>query len=466
MSYRFITDDYLLNGDISRSLYKSFASRMPIIDYHCHISPRDIAENVKYNNITQIWLYGDHYKWRAMRACGIKEKYITGDADDREKFLAYCRAMPGLVGNPLYQWSHMELSRYFGCDLLLCPDNADRIWDLTKKRLQSDSMSAKSLIKDSGVEALCTTDDPCDDLEYHKAIACDNSFGVKVFPAFRPDKALNCDRCGYDGYINRLSDVSGIKIKDTASLKTALEGRIEYFVSLGMKTSDHGIDDYLLYKDADEGECDSILSEALNGGKVTFEQAAAFRCHMLVFLGSVYKKHGIVMQLHIGVLRNPNTVMFDRLGADSGYDTVHGRRCISDLARLLDKMSLCCALPDTVLYSADRGDDVALDLLCCAFNCDTSRIRHGSAWWFNDTYDGIRKQIKSLAGASALGSFIGMTTDSRSLLSYARHEYFRRIFCSVTEDLVKTGQCPPDGELLGQLVCDVCYNNVKSFFGF
>lgn len=467
MSKEFMGNDFLLDTPAAKALFYGFAARLPIIDYHCHIPARDIAEDIKYNNITQLWLAADHYKWRAMRACGVDERLITGDADDYEKFCAYCAAVPKLIGNPLYHWSHLELRRYFSCELLIKPENAREIWELTEKALQSGQMSAKSIIKSSNVEALCTTDDPSDDLSYHKALASDADFGVKVYPAFRPDKGMNPEREDFAEYIKKLSDAAGCPVTDLKTLKAAYIKRLDYFMSLGMKTADHGFDDFVVYSPADETEADDILRRALSGKRLTAEDAAKYRTHMMRFFASEYNKRGVVMQIHFGVLRNPNTVMYNKLGTDSGYDTIYGKSCTADLCRLLDSMNTDGALPKTVLYSVNPADDGALDSLCCAFNGGGEvKMQHGCAWWFNDSIPGMKNQLTSLSSMSSFGSFIGMTTDSRSLVSYPRHEYFRRLLCNFLGSLVEEGQYPADYEALGQTVCDVCYNNVKMFFGF
>ena len=402
-----------------------------------------------------------------MRACGIKEEYITGGASDREKFSAYCKVMPKLIGNPLYHWSALELSRYFGCEKTLCPENEEYIWDLTREKLHSPDMSAKAIISKSNVTDICTTDDPADSLEYHKRIAKDGSFKTKVYPAFRPDKAVNMTVSDYPSYIEKLGAAAGVNIADLDGLKTALKNRIAYFASLGMKTADHGVDDHLLYREESEEVCGAIFKKALSGDKPDEEQRNSFRCHMLKFLASEYVKYGTVMQIHYGVLRNPNSKMFSKLGPDSGYDTIYGKSCIYDLARLLDSMNTDGVLPKTVLYCVDPGQNAALDSLCCAFNGGGEvKMQHGSAWWFNDSVPGMREQLRSLSNLSALGSFIGMTTDSRSLLSYTRHEYFRRVLCGYIGDLVEDGQYPDDIKTLGPIVTDICYNNTKRFFNF
>lgn len=467
MIKKFMADDFLLSNPVSEVLYNNFAKAMPIIDYHCHIPVKDICNDIKYNNISEIWLYADHYKWRAMRALGVQERLITGDATDREKFDAYISCLPRLVGNPLYHWSNMELRRYFNCDLLPTRENSDLIYQKTLSVLQSGRVSAKSLITESGVEALCTTDDPADTLDYHKKLALDPTFKTKVFPAFRPDKGMNPTGADFAEYIQRLGNAADVNIDSLSSLKAAYLKRLGEFYGCGMKTADHGFDDYISFIPASDDECDVIFKKALSGGSITDIEKAKYKSNLILFFAKEYKKHGTVMQIHYGVLRNPNSLMFKRLGPDSGYDTIHGQNCIYDIAKMLDTMNTLDSLPKTVLYSVNPADNAALDSLCAAFNGRGETVmQHGSAWWFNDTLNGIREQLQSLASLSALGAFIGMTTDSRSLLSYTRHDYFRRILCDMLGELVMKGEYPADYESLAQIVCDVSYNNVKRFFNF
>lgn len=464
MSIEFMSDSFLLSNAPAEALYNNFAKRMPIIDYHCHIPIEDIYFDRKYNNIGELWLGADHYKWRAMRAAGIEEKYITGDATYKEKLDAYLSVLPKLVGNPLYHWSCLELKRYFGIRSVPKASASDELWDFTSKMLQSDSMSAKSIILSSNVEALCTTDDPAATLEYHRALA-NSDYPVKVYPAFRPDKGMNPDRAGYAEYISSLSKASGVMIDSLASLKEAYKVRLDEFLSLGMRTADHGFDDYVRFTLTSDEEADLIFRRALSGDSISGEDASRFRSNMILYFASEYKKSNTVMQIHFGVLRNPNSKMYRLLGPDSGYDTIYGQSCIYDIAKMLDAMNERDILPRTVLYSVDPGDNAALDSLACAFNGEgQTLIQHGSAWWFNDSLKGMREQLSSLASLSCLGSFIGMTTDSRSLVSYTRHEYFRRILCDMLGRMVVNGEYPPDYEALAQIVCDVSYNNVKKFF--
>ncbi len=467
---RFMGRNFLLNSETARALYHHYASQLPIIDYHCHVPPKEIAEDRQYANITELWLGQDHYKWRAMRSAGIDEKYITGDSSDYEKFMAYAKAMPQLIGNPLYHWTHLELRRYFNSDLILSPETADEIWNLTSEMLADPSMSVRNLILRSRVQLLCTTDDPADTLEYHKMLAADQSFPVKVLPAFRPDKCVNIHKSGLADYLKKLGAAAGVEIKDVASLKQALRNRLDYFDSLGCRTADHGLDEVPVFVKPSEYAADQALTAALasDGRDVTTEMLGAYQCEMLDFFAAEYTKRGWVMQLHLGAYRNSNTNMFKKLGPDSGFDTIGSTNPI-ELIRLLDSMESGAGLPRTLVYSLDPSYNAALGTIIGAFQTAGDgfpKVMQGSAWWFNDSIDGMRAQMKQLANLSVFGKFLGMLTDSRSFTSYTRHEYFRRILCNVIGEWVEEGLYPCDPETLGSLVCDICYNNTKDFFGF
>ncbi|MBQ7499861.1 MAG: glucuronate isomerase [Clostridia bacterium] len=467
----FIQNDFLLSNETAKKLYHNYASKLPIIDYHCHIDPADIAGDKKYSNITEIWLGGDHYKWRAMRSCGVDEKYITGGASDYEKFRAFARIMPKLAGNPMYHWSHMELKKYFGYTGTLSDSTCDTVWNLANEKLRT--MSVRGIIDLSSVETICTTDDPADKLEYHKAIAKDGSVSVKVYPAFRPDKGLKITDKDYPDYIRKLASSARMEIKDFESLKSAYIMRMNNFDVLGCRTADHGIDTAVRYKlSKNAAAIDGIFKKALagNGGELTEDEIAVFRTAMYLFFASQYKKRGWVMQIHFGVLRNPNSVSFRKRGPDSGYDIIGAPTGTNDLALLLDRMNFEKSLPKMILYSINPADDAVVAAMCGAFQDEPSgglpSTVQGAAWWFNDNEAGIRRQLEAFANLSALGSFLGMLTDSRSFLSYTRHEYFRRIFCDMLGSWVETGRYPSDITQLKNLVCDVCYNNTNKFFGF
>ncbi|MBQ8510071.1 MAG: glucuronate isomerase [Clostridia bacterium] len=467
----FMGKNFLLETEVAKALYHNYAAKLPIIDYHCHVSPKEIAQDKQYSNITELWLGGDHYKWRAMRCCGVPEEYITGDASDYDKFKAWCASMPKLIGNPLYHWSHLELQRYFDCDLIINEQNCDEIWTICNEKLRTPEMSVRSIIKNSGVKALCTTDDPADTLEWHKMLAEDDSFDVQVLPAFRPDKGLNINRAGITEYMNKLSAVSGIEITDVDSLKLAYMQRLDAFAELGCKTADHGLDGYTAFGEASNYELTEILKKALasDGAAISDEELTKFKTEMMAFLASQYKVRGFVMQIHFGVLRNQNARMFKKLGPDTGFDTVGNYDMITPLSRLLDKMDADDKLPRTILYSINASDNAAVAALCGCFELSGDgkpKVMQGSAWWFSDNLDGMRRQMTELANLSAFGNFLGMLTDSRSFISYTRHEYFRRILCDLIGKWVENGEYPCDMDSLAQLVADICYNNTKDYFGF
>lgn len=471
----FMGKNFLLKTDTAKQLYHEIAEKLPIIDYHCHVSPREIAENKQYRNITELWLGGDHYKWRAMRSCGIPEKYITGDASDYEKFRSFACAMPRLIGNPMYHWSHLELKRYFGYDGILNADTCDEVWELCNEILQSPDMSVRRIIEKSGVEVICTTDDPCDTLEWHEMIAEDEDFNVKVLPAWRPDKGLNMEKPDWKEYIAKLSKASGIEINSYSSLLDAYRVRLDYFSAHGCINADHGLDEQIPYALPERPASPSeIFDRAMNGDFIYTDEIAVFKTALLRFFAGEYTRRGWVMQLHFGVLRNVNTPMFNQLGPDMGFDVIGGRVSITELAKLLNTFAQDRGLPKTIVYSVNPSDNAAIGALIGAFQNDADpqgkpeggmpRIMQGSAWWFNDNKLGMREQITTLANLSALGSFIGMLTDSRSFISYTRHEYFRRILCDIIGDWVESGEYPADADTLSELVADICYNNTKRFF--
>lgn len=468
----FMDKDFILSNETAKKLYHGVAAKLPIIDYHCHIDPKEIAENAVFTNITQLWLYGDHYKWRAMRSCGVEEKYITGDASDFEKFKAFATIMPDLIGNPMYHWSHLELKRYFDCDLILCEENAEKIWEMTSNKLAEGNMSVRDIIKKSNVTALCTTDDPISTLEYHKQIAEDKSFKAKVLPAFRPDAGLNCERKGFTDYINTLSKVSGVKITDLSSLKEAYKQRLDYFTSLGCCTADHGIDTRCLYAEAKcRKDVEDIFLKAFtyDGKDITAEEEAIYKTDLNRFFAKEYRERGWIMQFHFGVLRNVNAVMFKELGRDTGFDVIGADTGIAELAKLLSAMESDGGIPKTILYSINPSDNAAIGALLGAFQTSYNgmpKIMQGSAWWFNDNESGMREQMISLANLSAFGRFLGMLTDSRSFLSYTRHEYFRRILCDLVGSWVESGRYPNDEKTLTKLIENICYYNTKNYFNF
>lgn len=462
----FMDKDFLLNTKTAKTLYHSYAKDCPIIDYHCHVSPKEIYENKQFENITQVWLYGDHYKWRVMRSNGVDERYITGNASDREKFQKFAEALPKAIGNPMYHWCHLELKRYFGYEGILNGDTAEEVWNLTLEKLKSPDMSVRGLINQSNVNFIGTTDDPTDSLEWHRKIAEDNSFKTTVAPSFRPDKVLNIDKPGWKEYIKQLSEASGIEIEGIDALENALCSRIDYFNKNGCKASDHGLD-YAFFQKGSRQEADEIVKKGLNGNTVTKQEAEILKTELLIFCAGEYTKRNWVMQIHYNCLRNPNSKMLECLGPDTGFDCIGPNNGSKAIALLLDELYSKDKLPKTVLYSLDANDNAFLDTIIGAFQGTKTagKLQHGSAWWFNDNKQGMKEQMISLANLSLLGNFIGMLTDSRSFLSYTRHEYFRRILCDLIGEWVENGEYPDDMNTLSKIVKDICCNNAIKYFG-
>ena len=459
-----INDGFLLKSDTAKRLYEA-AKDMPIIDYHCHIDPREIYENRRFDNITQVWLGGDHYKWRLMRSNGVTEDEITGDADDYTKFLRFAEMLPKAIGNPMYHWCHLELKRFFGYDGVLNGDTAREVYDLCNKKLRQDGMTVRAIIEKSNVKMIGTTDDPADDLKWHKLIAEDKSFNTAVCPTFRPDKAVNIDKAGFADYIKKLSAAAEIDIKTVSDVKAALEKRLDYFCSLGCRATDHGLD-YVVYEPASEESVNEIFKRALRGEKVSQSEADRYKTELMLFLGEKIAEKGIVMQLHYGAQRNTNTVMFNKLGADTGFDCISVKNCGEALTGFLNALNVKGKLPKTIIYSLNPNDNELIDTVLGCFQGTEAqgKIQHGSAWWFGDTKSGMEAQLKSLANLSLLGNFVGMLTDSRSFLSYTRHEYFRRILCNLLSEWVENGEYPDDKITLETIVKDISYNNAKKYF--
>ncbi len=461
----FMSKDFLLTTQTAVKLYHEFAEDCPIVDYHCHVSPKEIFEDKHFENITQIWLGGDHYKWRVMRSCGVEEYYITGDAPAREKFQKFAECLPLAIGNPMYHWCHMELKNYFGYEGILNGDTAETVWQLTAEKLQKADMGVRGLIKKSNVAMIGTTDDPIDSLEWHARIAADPTFATVVAPSFRPDKALNIDKDGWKEYIGTLASVSGVEITDLASLQAALQNRMEHFAAHGCKASDHGLD-FLVYESAEVAELDEIVAAGLAGERISALQAAKLKTALLLFCGRCYSELGWVMQIHYNCMRNPNSVMMKRLGPDTGFDCIGPNNGSTALAKCLDALYAQNCLPRTVLYSLDGSDNAFLATLMGAFQGSEvpGKIQHGSAWWFNDNKQGMIEQMTNLANLGILGNFIGMLTDSRSFLSYARHEYFRRILCQMIGTWVENGEYPNDIKALEKIVKGICFTNAQRYF--
>lgn len=462
----FLDDDFLLTTPTARRLYQ-VARSMPILDYHCHLDPKEIAQDRRFENITQVWLGGDHYKWRLMRANGVDEAYITGDAPDREKFQKWAETLELAIGNPLYHWSHLELRRYFGYEGVLNGDTAQEVWELCNQKLQEPGMSARNLIANSGVTLVCTTDDPADSLEWHQQLAQDSSFPVKVLPAWRPDAAMGLERPEYLDYLQRLGQAAGVEIRTYGDLKKALLSRMAFFDKMGCRASDHALT-VAVCQPASEEELERVFQKRLEGEPLTQEELAAFQTGFLRFVAGEYKRLGWVMQLHYGCRRNNNTRMFHKLGRDTGYDAVLQGTPSLEVAAFLDLLASQDALPRMVLYSLNPNDDEGLHSVIGCFQDGTplGRIQQGSAWWFNDHKAGMVKQLTAFANGGLLGNFIGMLTDSRSFLSYPRHEYFRRILCELLGAWVENGEYPADWKALEKMVRGVCYNNAVEFFGF
>lgn len=459
-----INDGFLLKSDTAKRLYEA-AKDMPIIDYHCHIDPREIYENRRFDNITQVWLGGDHYKWRLMRSNGVTEDEITGDADDYTKFLRFAEMLPKAIGNPMYHWCHLELKRYFGYDGVLNGDTAREVYDLCNKKLRQDGMTVRAIIEKSNVKMIGTTDDPADDLKWHKLLTEDKSFKTAVCPTFRPDKAVNIDKDGFADYIKKLSAAAEIDIKTVSDVKAALEKRLDYFCSLGCRATDHGLD-YVVYEPASEETVNEIFKRALRGEKISQLEADRYKTELMLFLGEKIAEMGIVMQLHYGAQRNTNTVMFNKLGADTGFDCISVKNCGEALTGFLNALNVKGKLPKTIIYSLNPNDNELIDTVLGCFQGTEAqgKIQHGSAWWFGDTKSGMEAQLKSLANLSLLGNFVGMLTDSRSFLSYTRHEYFRRILCNLLGEWVENGEYPDDKITLETIVKDISYNNAKKYF--
>lgn len=464
----FMDKDFLLDTKTAKHLYHDYAKKMPIVDYHCHINPQEIYENKKFDNITQVWLGGDHYKWRQIRSNGVPETLITGnESTDREKFDAWAATMPKLIGNPLYSWSHLELQKYFGYTGHLSPKTADEVWNITKEKLSSDDLSVRNIIRNSNVKVICTTDDPVDSLEWHIKLKEVTDLGFNVLPAWRPDKAVNIEKTDYNEYIRKLSNISDVSVKNFASLKKALKNRLEFFNKNGCSVSDHGVD-FVYYYPADDSSVDAIMKKKLAGNEISLIEQYQYKTALLLFLGREYQRLGWVMQLHFGCKRNNNTSMFNKLGPDTGFDAVSGYAPADQLADFLDALNISNELPKTILYSLNPNDDAAVGTIIGCFQDSSAagKLQQGSAWWFNDHYEGMRAQIKSLAALGCLGNFNGMLTDSRSFLSYTRHEYFRRILCQLIGEWVESGQYPNDNNALKELVENISFNNAVRYFGF
>lgn len=463
----FMDKDFLLDNEVSKKLFHEYCENMPICDYHCHLSPKEIYENKAPKSITELWLSGDHYKWRAMRSCGVEEKYCTGDATDKEKFEKFGYALQYCIGNPLYHWAHIELQRYFGIDTPLNAKTAGEIYERANEAIKNGDFRPQSLIMKSNVKVVCTTDDPVDSLEYHKLLGNVDGFDCKVLPSFRPDRALNAHLDGFADYIKELGRAAGVEIKTYKDVITALLKRVDYFDSVGCKVSDQAFD-YPPYAIASDDEINDIFARAMNNEKISLADCDKYRTPILIALGEKYHELGWAMEIHIGAMRNNNTLMFNRLGADTGFDSVGDAEIAQPLSRFLDALNVNDRLPKTILFNLNDKDNTVLGTMLGNFqSADAdSKIQFGPAWWFLDTMDGMTNQMKTLGNLGVLGKFIGMETDSRSFTSYGRHEYFRRIMCALIGKWVEDGWYAYDEDILKEIVQGISYNNAIKYFDF
>jgi len=462
----FINGDFLLHNATARELYSKYAADLPIFDYHCHISPRDIAENRQFANLFEIWLAGDHYKWRAMRANGIDEKYCTGDASDHEKFLAWAKTVPHTLRNPLYHWSHLELKRYFGIDTLIDEGSAQSIWNTTKELLAQPGLSVHGILSKFRVAVICTTDDPTDDLEYHKAIAASN-LKTRVYPAFRPDNALKVDApTEFNAWVDRLADASGTGCGSFDGFLDALKQRHDYFHGMGGRLSDHGME--TCYADfCEKPEAAAIFDEARRGTQADENRKSRFATFMMVYFGHLDAAKGWTKQLHLGALRNNNSRRFKVLGPDTGFDSIGDFHHAAALNRYLDRLDADGRLPKTILYNNNPNDNYILASLIGNFQDGSipGKLQFGSGWWHLDQKGAMEWQMNALSNVGLLSRFVGMLTDSRSFMSYCRHEYFRRVLCNMIGRDVENGELPDEEALLGDHFKNICYHNAERYFG-
>ena len=470
----FMDKEFMLQSPVAQHLYHTYAADMPICDYHCHISPKEIYENRRFENIAQVWLgqpdgslAGDHYKWRVMRSNGVPEEYITGTKPDRERFQKFAEALPMCVGNPMYHWCHLELRKFFGYQGVLNGDTAEEVWNLCNDKLQhDDSMTVRGLIEQSNVAFIGTTDDPIDDLAWHKKIKEDPSIKFTVAPSFRPDKAINIQKPGFVEYMGKLAAVVGKeKLACINCVTDALTKRIEFFAEMGCRASDHGLD-YVPYREATKEEVNAIYQKAMAGEAVTAEEAEKYQTYILIHLGKQYHRLNIAMQLHYNCLRGVNRKMNALLGPDTGFDMINTAKCGGEIAALLSALNDTDECPKVIIYSLNPADNEQIGTILGCFQNDEipGKIQHGSGWWFNDQKIGMENQMKSLANLGLLGNFVGMLTDSRSFLSYTRHELFRRLMCNLIGNWVENGQYPSDEKTLKKIVEGISYYNAQRYF--
>jgi glucuronate isomerase len=463
----FLSENFLLSNDFAKILYHDHAKHLPIIDYHCHLPPQDIATNRQFEDITSIWLEGDHYKWRAMRTLGVDEKYITGNTTGKEKFKHWAHTVPYTLRNPLFHWTHLELKRYFGIDQLLNPESADEIYKITSNQLKTKEFSTRNLLLRMNVETVVTTDDPIDSLDNHKLIKADN-FSVKTLPAFRPDKAFAIENEeSYKSYLKKLSEISGIEISSFNTLIEALEKSVSYFHKNGCRLSDHGLEQLYFFENSPL-DAEAIFAKFLNEVSLNQEEIYYFKSIVLIELCKLYHKNGWVQQFHLGALRNTNERMLKKLGPDTGFDSIGDFQQSRALAKFLNHLDSSDQLSKTILYNLNPSDNEVFGTMIGNFNDGSikGKVQFGSAWWFLDQKDGMEKQINSLSNLGLLSCFIGMLTDSRSFMSFPRHEYFRRILCNLIGKDVENGELPADEKWLGKIIGDICYHNAKEYFDF
>ena len=464
---KFMDEDFLLQTKTAIKLYHEHAAHMPIYDYHCHLPPQEVAEDKQYDNLGECWLGADHYKWRALRTNGVAEEFVTGSADWKAKFDKWAETVPQTLRNPLYHWTHLELQRYFDIDTLLSPETADEIYDQCTANLRSPEFSARNLMRKMNVKLVCTTDDPVDSLEYHKQIA-DDGFEAKVLPTFRPDKAANpSDPAAYKAYVESLEQAAGAGIKDFASLVEAVDKRHEYFHSVGCRLSDHGVA-YVPDAEATSSELDAIFNKVMGGKAVSLDESDKFLASFLHEAGKMNHSRGWVQQFHVGVFRNNNSRLFKALGPDTGFDSIADYRQGPGMIRLLDSLDSSNQLAKSILYNINPSDNELFATMVGNYQDGScpGKMQFGSGWWFLDQKDGMEKQMNALSLLGLLSRFVGMLTDSRSFLSYPRHEYFRRILCNLIGKDVHNGLLPNDIEWLGKIVADICYHNAKNYFKF
>ena len=464
----FMDKDFLLETDAAKELFHEHAEKMPVIDYHCHINPQQIAENYKFRNITDAWLSGDHYKWRMIRSNGVPESLITGkESSDYDKFRMFAKSLPRALGNPLYHWTHLELQRYFGITTPLSEESCEQIWNECNAKLAQDDYRVQGIIKRSNVKCICTTDDPGDTLEWHKKLAVDKACPCKVLPAWRPDKAMKIEKPGFSEYVAHIAKLTGCTISSCKDFFAALDERMKFFNDMGCRASDHGID-YAYCTKATDQQLEAIFRKGINKEDLSPAESEAYKTMLLLHLARGYAKYGWVMQMHYGAIRDPNTKMYNVLGADTGYDYITNRPCAEAIGQFMNELEKVDALPKMIWYSLNPADNAVICTAIGAFQGPEVRgkIQQGSAWWFNDTYTGMTEQMTTFANLSVFGNFLGMLTDSRSFLSYTRHEYFRRIMCNFIGNFVERGMYPADMKFLGQMVEDISFNNTNRYFGF